>query len=170
MGKRTGINDKYEKFASLIVEGKDASSAYRDVYPRSRNWKPASVANKAYALLKKDGIQEILARRRAKAEEDAQVRAVDAILRLKPVLLVSESDYYGEGGEIKEMTLWTHEMRLAFKRFLFDSNGNKTGVELHDVIRVVERLSRMLGWDSSNLNIKGEGIQVNYVYNGKEDS
>lgn len=44
------LTHKQEKFARLVAEGKDQSSAYREAY-NSANMKPETVTNSAYKLM-----------------------------------------------------------------------------------------------------------------------
>ena len=52
-------NPHWEEYAQARAAGLSQRKAYRKAYPRSENWKDASVDNKAYALEKKG---EVVAR------------------------------------------------------------------------------------------------------------
>lgn len=148
MGKRKGINDRYERFASLIVEGKDAASAYREVYPHSRKWKPESVAKRASRMLDNAHILPILARMREEAEERAQIRKEDAVKGLKPMISVDMSDFLDENDNVKPSREWTKEMKACVQEIIRDRETLQiVGVKLYDRVRATERLSKMLGWD-----------------------
>ncbi|MCM1079713.1 MAG: hypothetical protein NC344_10120 [Bacteroidales bacterium] len=156
MGKRKGTNDKYEKFASLIVEGKDAAEAYREVYPHSVKWKAVSVANKAYQLLQRDDIRTILTRMREEAQHKAELSREYAVKSLKPMLAVTQKDFYDERGVLRPLPDWTAEMSACVQEIVYDrQTGKMSGVKLYDRIRATERLSRMLGWDKpTEVNLK----------------
>lgn len=148
MGKRKGTNDKYEKFCSLIVEGKDAAEAYREVYPHSRKWKPESVANKGYALLQRGDIQAILARMREDVQQRADVRKEDAVRSLKPILDVTMADFFNSEGRLKPMSEWSSTMKLCVQEMIYSrETGAIVGVKLYDRVKATERLAKMLGWD-----------------------
>lgn len=57
LGKDPLKNDRYEKYCLLRAAGKTRQQAMYEVYPSRRNWKPASVDNKAYALEKLGDVQ-----------------------------------------------------------------------------------------------------------------
>lgn len=49
-------NPRWEAFALALAETGNQSEAYRRAYPRSRQWREASVANKASALMRNGDI------------------------------------------------------------------------------------------------------------------
>ena len=148
MGKRKGTNDKYERFCSLIVEGKDAAEAYREVYPHSRNWKPESVAKRASRLLDNAHILPILARMRKEVQERADISKDDAVKGLKPMLSVDMSDFFDDNDCIKPSKEWTKEMKACVQEVIRDRDTLQiVGVKLYDRVRAIERLAKMLGWD-----------------------
>lgn len=65
-------NPKDEIFAQQLAAGATQSDAYRAAYPRSRNWKNATVANKAYIIAKDPDIEA----RVAELLSEAATRAV----------------------------------------------------------------------------------------------
>ena len=49
-------NPRHEAFAQALFAGKSQRVAYREVYPKSQNWKDSTVDNTAYKLAKTDEI------------------------------------------------------------------------------------------------------------------
>ena len=147
MGKRKGTNDKYEKFASLIVEGKDAVTAMLEVYPSRKKWNKNSRAVQAHKLLNNPNIILILARMREKVQEEMELTKEDAVRPLQCALQVTPIDYYDDDGNVKPEKEWTKEMRYAFQEYAYTRDGSIIGVKLYDRVRVAERLSKMMGWD-----------------------
>lgn len=68
-----GLSHANEVFAQCLARGYTQTDAYKEAYPKSKNWKDASVTNKASALAKVAAIQA-----RVQAIREPAVRAITA--------------------------------------------------------------------------------------------
>jgi len=63
------LTDKQEKYIQERVRGETQRQAYYIAYPRSKNWKPETVDNKAYVLEKKGEVKARLQELKKKASK-----------------------------------------------------------------------------------------------------
>jgi len=67
------LTPRQEAFAMAFVETGNASEAYRQAYPRSRNWKPETVYSKASHMLADDKVSARVAELKAEHRERHQI-------------------------------------------------------------------------------------------------
>lgn len=65
------MNSRQEKFARQVAAGKSQVDAYREAYPRSRNWKDGTARKRASELMKRRDVARKVAELRAAAETAA---------------------------------------------------------------------------------------------------
>lgn len=65
------MNSRQEKFARLVAAGKSQVDAYREAYPRSRNWKEGTARKRASELMKRGAVAEMVERLRRDADSAA---------------------------------------------------------------------------------------------------
>lgn len=65
------MNHRQENFARLVAAGRAQADAYREAYPRSRNWKDGTARKRASELMKRRDVARKVAELRAAAETAA---------------------------------------------------------------------------------------------------
>ena len=83
------LTSQQEKFAQEVASGKSQSEAYRVAYPKALKWKPATIWNRASALMRND---EVLARVDALRAEIVAQSGVEAIRVIKELACIALSD------------------------------------------------------------------------------
>lgn len=91
------LTAKREKFIQEIVKGKSQREAYRTAYPKSRNWKDASVDAAASNMLRIDKVsirlQELQGKVQAAAEEKCVMTAVEVLQELSKIAKADIKDF-----------------------------------------------------------------------------
>lgn len=91
------LTAKREKFIQEIVKGKSQREAYRTAYPKSRNWKDASVDSAASNMLRINKVsirlQELQGRVQAAAEEKCVMTAVEVLQELSKIAKADIKDF-----------------------------------------------------------------------------
>ena len=72
------MNSRQEKFAREIVAGKSQVDAYREAYPRSRNWKEGTARKRASELMRRKDVARKVAELRSEADTAASMDCMEA--------------------------------------------------------------------------------------------
>jgi len=104
-------------------------------------------------LLTIDDIQQRIAALQAEARTATVMTLTEAQEKLSAIARANVADYLGKN----ERVLVRKGDPRALAEFLND--GGKRKVKLHDPIRAIERLGKMLGWDApERLDVKIENV------------
>lgn len=160
--RKIALTPKQETFCLKYLEHGDASKAYREAYSCAR-MKAATINNKAWVLLQKG---EIRARVKELQDEQKEKSAItkDRILEeLANIAFSSVADMNDSWMERKDFDKLTPKQKSAIKSISTKVMKKNVGtsdnpeiidveyvkVELHDKIKAIERICKMLGFDSS---------------------
>ena len=151
-------NPRHETFCQEYLKKGNASEAFRVAYPHSSKWKPESVNGRASKLLAKvqPRVDEL-------QKEQQQRCAITKDRLLSELGKVAFSDFAGiydklvnQGMRVCDLT---PEERAAIKSIttrIVGTTTNEEGdkapvevmkIELHDKLKAIERICRMLGFD-----------------------
>lgn len=122
-------NPSHERFAQLVASGKSQSDAYREVYPRSRQWRDESVHERASKVNAKvlPRLQEIQAATAEKVAVD-KARLVAFLIEV----VETPADQVGSGSKL-------------LQKYRINADGS-TVVEMPNKIDAVDKISRLLGF------------------------
>lgn len=151
------LTPKQEEFCHKYIEFGDASKAYRTVY-FCQNMKPATVNRKANALLKQGKIRARIKELQEELKEKSNITKERVLEELAKIGFSNYADIYTAWGEPKKINDLTPAQKASIKRatskVIKTKDGSEildieiTDIELHDKIKALERICKMLGFDS----------------------
>lgn len=143
------MNDRQKRFADKYLACGNASEAYRYAYKCKSN----NIDFLASQLLKKDYIQDYITQQRQHNERNAEISRAEMIRLCVDMLSVNQTDYYDKKGQPKEFDKLTEAEKACVSEIKHIISGGKLLVvyKTYDKIRLMERISKMLGFDITNL-------------------
>lgn len=154
-------NPRHETFCQEYLKSGDASDAYRKVYPHSLNWKKPDSVHIAASKLRNSN--KVALRIKELQEEQNKRFAITKDRVLAELGKVAFSDFAGIYDKLVNRNLsiadLTPEEKAAIKSITArkagtadDGGMNKVPIEiikieLHDKLKAIERICRMLGFD-----------------------
>ncbi len=161
------LTAKREKYCIEYVKTGSKSEAYRLSYS-TKNMKPATVNNKAYALFKKGEIRARIEELQNEAAERNKISIDECVSLLTSMARFDIADCYGENGELLAIHEIPKETRLAIEALDSDEmfmDGMVVGrtKKLKTSNRranVVELLKVLGGYEKDNNQKKQDNIVV----------
>ncbi len=153
---------KQEKFCNCFIECGNASDAYRMAYP-TENMKPETVNRKSYEMLENGKVTARIAELQAALRAKSDITKERILEELSNIAFSSFADIHGTLVERMEFEKLPGKDKTAIKSISIRKCKNDIGqgnveyvkVELYDKIKAIERICKMLGFDSpTEVNIK----------------
>lgn len=159
------LNIRQEKFCQKYHECGIAVEAMLYAYPSRVKWKREAQDNAAYKLLQNGEILARLQELRTEMRERSFITKERVLEELAKIGFVSWGDCHSSWEEIMDFSRLTSEQKSAIKsvsarRVQLDSGETVENVriEFHDKIKAIERICKMLGFDSpTELNVNKVG-------------
>lgn len=155
------LTPKQESFCLKYLECGNASEAYRSAY-NCRKMKTETVNTKASNLLKKDKIRTRVEELQEESRETSKITKEKILDELASIAFSSVADMNKSWIERKEFVKLSRKEKAAIKsistKVLKKNIGSAENpdwvdveyikIELHDKIKAIERICKMLGFDS----------------------
>ena len=142
------LTPKQEKFCHIYIKTGNASEAYRGAYS-TKNMKPNTVNVRASELLADSKVSVRVAELQKELYKKELITREEAVLKLVNLSKGRLSDYYIEDKEkglvIRPFSELTDEQKDRIKSV----KPMRNEVEIYSVTEVLDRLSKMLGWDEA---------------------
>lgn len=142
------LRPRHERFARNVAGGQmSQNEAYRDAYPKARQWSTNAVGVQANALLKRAEVRQRVA---ALAQEYADAAKIDAVRLLKEVERIALHDVrnlFKADGSLKDVHDFDAGTAAAIASLVVeeDANGRTTRIRFVDKPRSLDMLMRRLG-------------------------
>lgn len=185
------LSVKQENFCNYYLECGNASEAYRRAYSCS-NMKDESINRKAVELLNNGNIVTRVRELQEEQKNKSDITKEKILDELSSIAFSSIADMYNSWIERAEFDKLTSKQKSAIKsistKILKKNIGTSDDpeivdveyvkIELHDKLKAIERICKMLGWDApEKMDVTSNGssiappanVNVNVVYNKKED-
>lgn len=99
-------SSQQEKFAQLCACGVIPSDAYREAYPKSKNWKDKTVWEKSSRLYNDGKVQARIAELVQAAAKRAEIDAAYVLKRLVEIDQMDVADILDDDGSVKAIARW----------------------------------------------------------------
>lgn len=162
------LNIRQEKFCQKYHECGVAVEAMLHAYPSRVKWKRETQDNAAYKLLQNGEILARLQELKTEMSERSIITKERVLEELAKIGFVSWGDCHDSWEEVMDFSRLTPEQKSAIKsvsarRVQLDSGEmvENVRIEFHDKIKAIERICRMLGFDSPtelNVNKGNDGM------------
>ena len=185
------LSVKQENFCNYYLECGNASEAYRRAYSCS-NMKDESINRKAVELLNNGNIATRVRELQEEQKNKSDITKEKILDELSSIAFSSIADMHNSWIERVEFDKLTSKLKSAIKsistKILKKNIGTSDDpeivdveyvkIELHDKLKAIERICKMLGWDApEKMDVTSNGssiappanVNVNVVYNKKED-
>lgn len=185
------LSVKQENFCNYYLECGNASEAYRRAYSCS-NMKDESINVKAFELLNNGKITVRVKELQEELKKESDITKEKILDELSSIAFSSIADMHNSWIERVEFDKLTSKQKSAIKsistKILKKNIGTSDDpeivdveyvkIELHDKLKAIERICKMLGWDApEKMDVTSNGssiappanVNVNVVYNKKED-
>ena len=185
------LSVKQENFCNYYLECGNASEAYRRAYSCS-NMKDESINRKAVELLNNGNIATRVRELQEEQKNKSDITKEKILDELSSIAFSSVADMHNSWIERVEFDKLTSKQKSAIKsistKILKKNIGTSDDpeivdveyvkIELHDKLKAIERICKMLGWDApEKMDVTSNGssiappanVNVNVVYNKKED-
>lgn len=185
------LSVKQENFCNYYLERGNASEAYRRAYSCS-NMKDESINVKAFELLNNGKIKVRVRELQEEQKNKSDITKEKILDELSSIAFSSIADMHNSWIERAEFDKLTSKQKSAIKsistKILKKNIGTSDDpeivdveyvkIELHDKLKAIERICKMLGWDApEKMDVTSNGssiappanVNVNVVYNKKED-
>lgn len=185
------LSVKQENFCNYYLECGNASEAYRRAYSCS-NMKDESINRKAVELLNNGNIATRIRELQEEQKTKSDITKEKILDELSSIAFSSIADMHNGWIERVEFNKLTSKQKSAIKsistKILKKNIGTSDDpeivdveyvkIELHDKLKAIERICKMLGWDApEKMDVTSNGssiappanVNVNVVYNKKED-
>jgi len=139
---------KQENFCNYYIETGNASEAYRRSYSCDK-MKDETVNVKASELLNNGKITVRVEQLQAELQKRSDITKDEAVKSLTNIARTCISDILmakGKSISMKNINALPYEIRLCIKSIKAGKNG--ITVEMYDRITAIDKLSKMLGWDT----------------------
>ncbi len=148
-------NIRHEKFCQKYLECGVAVEAMLHAYPSRKRWKRKAQDNAAYALLQNREILGRLEELRQKEAKKSEITRERILEELAKVGFSNLADCHSDWGEVLDFDKLTPEQKASIKSISVRKVKLDTGeeienihIEMHDKIKALERICKMLGFDS----------------------
>lgn len=185
------LSVKQENFCNYYLECGNASEAYRRAYSCS-NMKDESINRKAVELLNNGNIATRVRELQEEQKNKSDITKEKILGELSSIAFSSIADMHNSWIERVEFDKLTSKQKAAIKSISTKISKKNIGtsddpeivdveyvkIELHDKLKAIERICKMLGWDApEKMDVTSNGssiappanVNVNVVYNKKED-
>lgn len=185
------LSVKQENFCNYYLECGNASEAYRCAYSCS-NMKDESINRKAVELLNNGNVATRVRELQEEQKNKSDITKEKILDELSSIAFSSIADMHNSWIERAEFDKLTSKQKSAIKsistKILKKNIGTSDDpeivdveyvkIELHDKLKAIERICKMLGWDApEKMDVTSNGssiappanVNVNVVYNKKED-
>ncbi len=149
-------NIRQERFCQKYLECGVAVEAMLHAYPSRKKWKRKAQDNAAYTLLQNREILGRLEELRQKDAQKAEITRESILEELRKIGFSSLADCHSDWGEVLDFDKLTADQRAAIKsisarKVKLDSGEivENIHIEMHDKIKALERICKMLGYDSA---------------------
>lgn len=153
MGK--GLNIRQERFCQKFHECGVAVEAMLFAYPSRRKWKRDTQDNAAYKLTQNGEILARLKELREEAQRQSLITKERILEELSKIAFSSVGDCHEDWGNVLDFDKLTPEQKAAIKSISARKIQLESGeivenvhIEMHDKIKALERICKMLGFDS----------------------
>ncbi len=160
----TQLTPKQEAFVRAYVETGNASEAYRQAYPRSKNWKPESVHRKAHELLGNVKIMSRLDEFRRPALKKAEVTEERVVNELARIAFGDKRELmkWGPNGVVLMSSDDLSEEQVAMVAEVSETisqAGGSIKMKTYDKVKALELLGKYLGMFVERREISGPNGQ-----------
>ncbi len=143
------LTPKQEKFCNGYVETGNASEAYRNAY-NCKNMKPETVNRKAFELLNNGKITARIAELQAELQRRSDIKKDEAVKALANIVRTNVTDIIEIKGNMIQLKNLEHlpdDVLSAIESV--KCIGGNIEVKLFNKINAIDRLSRIMGWESA---------------------
>ncbi len=123
-------NERHERFAQLLAEGRSQADAYREVYPASRRWQADSIHVRA---------SKVNAKVMPRVRELQQAIAVRVVIERAEALSIMADILRAAPADVKSGSRFAQEMTV-------DPVSGKVTIRLPSKIAAFSELAKALGW------------------------
>ncbi len=146
----TKLTPKQEAFCLVYIETGNASEAYRQAYPRARNWKPETVHREAHALLNNPKISTRLDELRRPALKKAEVTVERVVKELARIAFGDKRELmeWGPDGVTLKPSDGLSEDQASMVAEVSETisqSGGSIKLKTYDKVRALELLGKYLG-------------------------
>lgn len=166
-----GLSIKQENFCNYYIECGNASEAYRRAYPGSREWTDKAVWGRASELLKDNKVIVRVEELQKELKDRSDVTRDRILQELSGIAFSSIASMHNTWIERKDFEALSERDKAAIRsistKVLKKNIGTSEDpeiidveyvkVELYDKIKAIERICKMLGYDSP------QDVNVNMV-------
>lgn len=126
-------NNRHERFCQLVAAGGEKTASYSEVFPRSKNWKPNVVRQRAYELAKRwaDRIRELQVIP-AKESIAARTELAEYFTRVIRTPI----------GEVKP----TSDLAQEFREVAIPDGGSMVQVKMPSKLEACDKLAKLMGY------------------------
>lgn len=158
---------KQENFCNYYLECGNASEAYRRAFS-CKNMKPETINRNAFDLLNNNKIATRIKEFQEQLQKKSDITKDEAVKELSNIVRVNPLDYIDITNKqvliVKDLSKLSIEQQRCIKSISPVRGGIKIGFE--SKIAAIDRLSKMLGWDSTErmeLSLKDQNINIAVV-------
>ena len=166
-----GLSIKQENFCNYYIECGNASEAYRRAYPSSENWADKTVWERASVLLKNNKVLARVEELQKELKDRSDVTKDRILQELSGIAFSSIASMHNTWIKRKDFEALSERDKAAIRSIstkVLKKNIGTIGdpeivdveyvkVELYDKIKDIERICKMLGYDSP------QDVNVNMV-------
>lgn len=162
------LNERQEKFCHKYIECGVATEAMLYAYPSRKSWKKAAIEVAASKILKNGKVMVRVDELRAELRSRSDITKERILNELSKIAFSSIGDMHTNWDEVVDFERLTTDQKAAIRsisaRIVRRQNPDNpdviesVNIELYDKIKAIERICRMLGFDSpTELNVnKGD--------------
>lgn len=168
---------KQENFCNYYIECGNASEAYRRAFSCEK-MKPETINRNAFDLLNNSKIATRIKELQAQLQKKSDITKDEAVRELSNIVRVNPLDYIDISSKsqgdlitsnkqvviVKDLSKLSIEQQRCIKSISPVRGGIK--IEFESKIAAIDRLSKMLGWDSADrmeLSLKDQNINIAVV-------
>lgn len=154
-------NQRHELFCQEYLKSGNASEAFRMAYPHSVRWKPETVHSKASNLLKAGKVQTRVEELQREQQKRCAITKDRLLGELGKIAFSSIADMHNTWIERKDFEQLTPDQKASIKSISTKMMKKNIGtadnpeivdveyvkIELHDKLKAIERICKMLGFD-----------------------
>lgn len=139
------LTPRQEAFCRSMLTTENASEAYRQAGYKSKS---RDVSANASRLLAQPHVASRIRQLRDKAAADGVAELSETLVCLSCIARANVSDYLDENGRLDPAKIASAGPELEAFQLVDTQHGQRITIKLRDPIRAIERLAKMLGWDS----------------------
>lgn len=145
------LTPRMANFAAAVVAGGSASDAYRQTYPRSLTWAPATVHSASSRLAARPEVAARVADLRRQAETDAVASRTECLIVLTRIIRACAGDLIRADGGVNLAAARRARQEIRSIEASETAQGyRRVKLRLRDPLAAIGLLARLQGWYTDN--------------------